>query len=65
MGPTGPQGPIGPTSPQGPQGEAGTIVAGPAVADLDPAADAATIVTSFNALLASLRQAGVIANDAE
>ena len=65
-GPTGPQGPIGPTGPtgatgpQGPAGEDAVNTPGPAVADLDATADLATVITTVNDLLASLRTAGLI-----
>ena len=62
-GPQGPQGETGATGPQGPigpQGPAGTITPGPAVADLEATAELSDVITQFNALLASLRTAGVI-----
>lgn len=62
-GPQGPQGETGATGPQGPigpQGPAGTITPGPAVADLALTAELTDVITQFNALLASLRTAGVI-----
>ena len=72
-GPTGPTGPIGPAGPvgaagadgavgpTGPTGPAGTVTAGPAVADLTAESDLADVIGTVNALLASLRAAGVIA----
>ena len=75
-GGTGPQGPAGPVGPQGPQGPAGAKgdpgeqgpqgPAGPskqgvAVPDVS-GSDATAAITTINALLASLRDAGLIAN---
>lgn len=75
-GGTGPQGPAGPVGPQGPQGPAGAKgdpgeqgpqgPAGPskqgvAVPDVS-GSDATAAITTINALLASLREAGLIAN---
>ena len=75
-GGTGPQGPAGPAGPQGPQGPAGAKgdpgeqgpqgPAGPskqgvAVPDVS-GSDATAAITTINALLASLRDAGLIAN---
>lgn len=57
-GDTGEQGPQGPA---GPAGADATITPAAAVADLDSTADAATIVTTVNALLANLRAAGLLA----
>ena len=65
-GATGPQGipgidgAIGPTGPTGPTGADAVLTPGPAVADLDATADLATVITTINDLLASLRTAGVI-----
>ena len=65
-GPTGPTGAAGeagatgPTGPTGPVGPAGTITPGPAVADLAATAALDEVIAQFNALLASLRAAGVI-----
>ena len=56
----GPQGPAGPVGPAGPAGEPGTVTPGVAVTDLDATADLATVITTVNALLASLRGAGLI-----
>lgn len=39
---------------------AGTVLKGAAVANVTPAADGTAVGTAFNALLASLRAAGVI-----
>ena len=67
VGPTGPVGPagadgaVGPTGPTGPTGPAGTVTAGPAVADLTADSDLTDVIGTVNALLASLRAAGVIA----
>ena len=64
-GPTGPQGLIGadgPQGPTGPTGPAGVITPGAAVADLPATATLEDVVAAFNALLASLRTAGVIAS---
>ena len=63
VGPTGPVGPAGAdgaVGPTGPTGPAGTLTPGPAVADLDATATLEEVITTVNALLASLRQAGVI-----
>ena len=60
VGPTGPVGPEGPIGPTGPTGPAGALVPGAAVADLPATATLDEVITSFNALLASLRAAGVI-----
>lgn len=71
-GPTGPTGPTGATGATGATGETGpigpagadaTITPGAAVADLDGGAQLAQVITSFNQLLASLRTAGVIAEE--
>jgi len=47
--------------PTGPTGPAGTITPGPAVADLAATATLDDVIATVNALLASLRAAGVIA----
>ena len=75
-GGTGPQGPAGPVGPQGPQGPAGAkgdpgeqgpqgpaapSKQGVAVPDVS-GSDATAAITTINALLASLRDAGLIAN---
>ena len=66
-GGTGPQGPAGPAGPQGPQGEpgpqgpAGPSKQGVAVPDVS-GSEAADAIATINALLASLRAAGLIAN---
>ena len=66
-GSVGPQGPAGPAGPQGPQGEpgpqgpAGPSKQGVAVPDVS-GSEAADAITTINALLASLRAAGLIAN---
>lgn len=57
IGPTGPAGPMGPAGATGP---AGAVTAGPAVADIPSNSSIDVVITAFNQLLASLRQAGVI-----
>ena len=59
-GPIGPAGPTGATGPTGPTGPAGEITPGPGVDDLLATAELQDVITQFNALLASLREAGVI-----
>lgn len=54
----GPTGPTGPTGPRGPRGLDAAITPAAAVAD---AASEANLVAQFNALLASLRTAGLLA----
>ena len=61
VGPEGPQGPKGDTGEQGPQGPAGPSKQGVAVPDVS-GSEAADAITTINALLASLRTAGLIAN---
>ena len=61
VGPAGAAGAVGPTGPTGPTGPAGTVTAGPAVADLTADSDLTDVIGTVNALLASLRAAGVIA----
>ncbi|MEE0673007.1 MAG: collagen-like protein, partial [Enterocloster sp.] len=56
-GATGPQGPQGPTGPQGPAGPAGTVTPAAAVANATGTED---VVTQFNLLLNSLREAGLL-----
>lgn len=52
---------IGPTGPAGPMGPAGPIgLMGPAGADIPSNSSIDVVITAFNQLLASLRQAGVI-----
>ncbi len=63
-GPAGPQGPAGPAGPEGPQGPAGEVTPAAAVADLPTTADLADVITTVNALLASLRAAGLLATGA-
>ena len=53
-------GPTGATGATGPTGPAGTVTPAAAVADLDPAADLPTAVTTVNTLLANLRAAGLL-----
>lgn len=60
-GPTGPTGPQGATGATGPTGPAGTVTPAAAVADLDPAAELAAVVTTVNELLANMRAAGLLA----
>ena len=60
-GDPGPQGPEGPQGPQGPQGPAGPSKQGVAVPDVS-GSEAADAITTINALLASLRAAGLIAS---
>lgn len=60
-GDPGPQGPKGDIGPQGPQGPAGPSKQGVAVPDVS-GSDATAAITTINALLASLREAGLIAN---
>ena len=65
-GPTGPTGPIGvtgptgPTGATGPTGPTGTVTPAEAVADLAADASLPTVITSFNELLGSLREAGLL-----
>lgn len=61
QGPAGPQGPQGDPGPQGPQGPAGPSKQGTAVPDVS-GSEAADAITTINALLASLRAAGLIAD---
>ena len=60
-GDPGEQGPQGPQGEQGPQGPAGPSKQGVAVPDVS-GSEAADAITTINALLASLRAAGLIAN---
>lgn len=61
QGPAGPQGPKGDPGIQGSQGPAGPSKQGVAVPDVS-GSEAADAITTINALLASLRAAGLIAN---
>lgn len=61
QGQEGPQGPKGDPGEQGPQGPAGPSKQGVAVPDVS-GSEAADAITTINALLASLRDAGLIAN---
>lgn len=61
QGPAGPQGPKGDPGIQGPQGPAGPSKQGVAVPDVS-SSEAADAIATINALLASLRAAGLIAN---
>ena len=60
-GPQGPQGDPGPQGTEGPQGPAGPSKQGVAVPDVS-GSEAADAITTINALLASLRAAGLIAD---
>ena len=60
-GPQGPQGPKGDPGEQGPAGPAGPSKQGVAVPDVS-GSEAADAITTINALLASLRAAGLIAD---
>lgn len=68
-GPKGPQGPKGDPGEQGPKGEKGepglnaAVTPAAAVADLADGADTTAIQTTVNALLASLRAAGLLENE--
>ena len=57
----GPAGPQGPKGEQGPQGPAGPSKQGVAVPDVS-GSETADVITTVNALLASLRGAGLIAS---
>ena len=59
-GPTGATGPTGPTGATGPTGPTGTVTPAEAVADLAADASLPTVITSFNGLLGSLREAGLL-----
>lgn len=59
-GATGPAGPEGPAGPAGPQGPAGVVTPGVAVADLPATATLEDVINTVNALLASLRGAGLL-----
>ena len=61
VGPQGPAGPQGPKGDPGPQGPAGPSKQGVAVPDVS-GSEAADAITTINALLASLRTAGLIAS---
>ena len=60
IGIIGPTGPAGVTGATGATGPAGAVTAGPAVADIPANSSIDVVITAFNQLLASLRQAGVI-----
>lgn len=60
-GATGPTGPTGATGPTGPTGAAGTITPAGAVANLADEDTLAVVITRFNELLGSLREAGLLA----
>ena len=53
-------GPTGPTGATGATGPTGTVTPAEAVADLAADASLPTVVTSFNELLGSLREAGLL-----
>ena len=53
-------GPTGPTGATGPTGPTGTVTPAEAVADLAADASQPTVITSFNELLGSLREAGLL-----
>ncbi len=59
-GPTGATGATGPTGPTGATGPTGTVTPAEAVADLAADASLPTVITSFNELLGSLREAGLL-----
>ena len=59
-GPTGATGPTGPTGATGATGPTGTVTPAEAVADLAADASLPTVITSFNELLGSLREAGLL-----
>ena len=59
-GVTGPTGPTGPTGATGATGPTGTVTPAEAVADLAADASLPTVITSFNELLGSLREAGLL-----
>ena len=63
VGPTGPAGPVGATGaigPTGPTGPAGVVTPGAAVSDLAETSSLEDVIGTVNALLASLRAAGLI-----
>lgn len=64
-GAAGAAGAVGPTGPTGPTGATGATGAAPtpaaAVADVPTGSDIATLITSYNTLLANLRAAGLLA----
>lgn len=62
QGPAGAKGDPGEQGPQGPQGPAGPSKQGVAVPDVS-GSEAADAIATLNALLASLRTAGLIANN--
>ena len=59
-GATGPTGPTGATGATGPTGPTGTVTPAETVADLAADASLPTVITSFNELLGSLREAGLL-----
>ena len=59
-GATGATGPTGPTGATGATGPTGTVTPAEAVADLAADASLPTVITSFNELLGSLREAGLL-----
>lgn len=62
QGPVGPKGDRGETGPQGPKGADAVINKLNKVDALDGGADAATIVTAFNNLIADLKEKGFMNN---
>lgn len=62
QGPVGPKGDRGETGPQGPAGADAVINKLNKVDALDGGADAATIVTAFNNLIADLKEKGFMNN---
>ena len=59
-GATGATGPTGPTGATGATSPTGTVTPAEAVADLAADASLPTVITSFNELLGSLREAGLL-----
>ena len=59
-GATGATGATGPTGPAGATGPTGTVTPAEAVADLAADASLPTVITRFNELLGSLREAGLL-----
>lgn len=59
-GPTGATGATGPTGATGATGPTGTVTPAEAVADLAADVSLPTVITSFNELLGSLREAGLL-----
>ena len=59
-GPTGATGAVGATGPTGPTGPTGTVTPAEAVANLATNAPLPTVITRFNELLGTLREAGFL-----